>query len=72
MLERHPRYKESIDTMLDCFGGADGGGSFVKLCNLIERFADEHDEGDEAAGEILTLVLRFEQLIKVAKIRASR
>lgn len=71
MLERHPDVKADIDTILDCFGGADGGGGFVRLCRMLDRFADEAAQGDQASQELLLVVKRMARLINIANGKSN-
>ena len=59
--------EQAIDTMLDCFGGADGGMSFVKMKILAQEMSRQaEEEGSESALEVCQVILRMEKFIKVA------
>lgn len=57
--------KKALDNILDCFGGADGGASFVRLKWFLEDL-DERQETDPVAEQILEVMFRFSRLIDVA------
>ena len=57
--------KENLDNILDCFGGADGGISFVNFKFTLEALEIQSNNGDENAKEILLLVDRFSTLINL-------
>lgn len=55
--------KEAFDAILDCFGGVDGGVSFVKLKALLEHMeADESVTGDK----VVNIMLNFAKLVNYA------
>lgn len=57
----------AIDTMLDCFGGSDGGMSFIQMKILAQEMSRQVDEeGNDAALEVCQVILRMEKFIKVA------
>lgn len=58
--------REAMKNICDCFTGADGGFSYVKLACLIEHLDIKAEMGDAASKEIINTVLRFNQLIKIA------
>lgn len=66
-MSRRMIVKDSMDNILDCFGGADGGISFIKLKIMLTDIEKKHLEGDQCAGEILIVLHRFSNLIDVAK-----
>ena len=47
---------KDIDRLLNIFGGADGGGDFVRLKAGLAKFAADADNGDVNAREILNFV----------------
>ena len=53
---------KEITNILDCFGGVDGGASFIKLKALLERFKEDDSE---SAREVELVVKRFSRLIDV-------
>ncbi len=60
---------EIIDPILDCFSGADGGMSFVKLkffLEQMEQMEQKSEKGDIAAKEILLIAKRFVKIIELA------
>ncbi len=57
---------EIIDPILDCFSGADGGMSFVKLKFFLEQMEQKSEKGDIAAKEILLIAKRFVKIIELA------
>jgi len=57
---------EILDPILDCFGGTDGGGSFVKLKFFLEQIEQKSKKGDIAAKEILLIAKRFVKIIELA------
>ena len=57
--------KARMDTILDCFSGADGGVSFVKLKTQMEKFAKEADQGGYSSQEVCSILIRFARLIEV-------
>ena len=67
MLEDSPKIKHAIETIMDCFAGADGGIVYIKLVQFLEDIHKKSETGNEAATEILNVVYRFENLIKIFK-----
>ena len=61
--------KEAIDDIMDTFGGADGGISFINLRTLLERVDKLCENGDTYAQEILETVYKFQRLIAIAQPR---
>ena len=61
------RAKELLEPALNCFGGEDGGVSFVKLRSLVVRFIEESEKGSEASHEIIMVIERFNRLISITK-----
>jgi len=61
-----PPLTEAIQTLLDCFSGADGGGSYANLCRLCLDLDAQAIEGDKKATEILDNVIRTARLVGVA------
>lgn len=63
--------KEEVDKafneILDCFGGTDGGISFVKTRTLIEEMQKRSENGDESAAKVVQIVMQFSRLIKIAQ-----
>lgn len=56
-----------MHTISDCFGGADGGIAFIKLCGMIRRLEEEALQGLAAATQLLTLIHQFGKLIEAAQ-----
>lgn len=64
----HGKLKEDFDCILDTFGGADGGTSFIYLMNALTKFQDAQEyELDEQAAALLMLVHRFAALIRAVQ-----
>jgi hypothetical protein len=59
--------KNSLDCILDCMSGADGGVSFVMFQNFLNTLDAQAEAGDKDATEILKLVHRFATLITLAQ-----
>ena len=57
--------KEYLDNVLDCFGGADGGVSFVKFRYAVEDLEKQAMGGDVSAKRIIEVVRQFSKLINV-------
>jgi len=55
---------KAMDTILDCFGGADGGITFIRLRDFIKRM---ENEDSESARKILLVLHRFSKLIEVVQ-----
>jgi len=47
---------KDIDRLLDIFGAADGGADFVHLKAGLQKFAEDADNGDVNAVQILDFV----------------
>lgn len=58
-------FKNNLITCLDCFGGADGGISFVNFRNGMEGLATKADHGDEDAKKLCDMFSHTAKLIKV-------
>ena len=63
----HEVVEESINIMLECFSGEDGGLAFIKFKQLMTSFANQAAEGDEAAVEIINRVRAVAKLITYSK-----
>jgi hypothetical protein len=55
--------RKSMDNILSCFGGEDGGVRFAKLKFWVEGCEKEAKEGKESAIVLLELIDRFSKLI---------
>ena len=62
-----PETKKKVDSITDCFSGADGGVEFAKFLSLVTEMDQQAAEGDAAAEEILQIVRNFHFLIRVAQ-----
>lgn len=58
--------------ILDTFTGADGGVSFVDLCDLVVEFDAKAAAGDRAAQQVLDCILKLARLIEIAQRTAVR
>jgi len=68
MLERcQPETHAAMDLILSTFGGEDGGGSYVRLCTLVEGLDIRAADGDKSATQLVGVVLKFARLIEIAK-----
>lgn len=62
----------AFQNILDCFTGADGGGSFMDFKIMIEDLERQAiEERDVAAAEIIQSLYRFNRLINIAVDRAK-
>lgn len=59
------RFQEDLITCLDCFGGSDGGISFVRFRVGMEDVAKLADQGDEAALKLCEMFTHTARLIKI-------
>lgn len=67
MLEKcRPEVREALDNVLSTFGGEDGGIKFYRFYQLVEDLDVQGQEGNEAADELMNVVLRFSRFINVA------
>ena len=57
------KVKEYIDNFLDCFGGADGGVSFVRFKINLSEIEKQANNGNDDAEKIIEVVARFSRLI---------
>lgn len=55
--------KESLDNILNCMGGADGGVAFIRLKALLEKISQDDAN---AARLVEEAVHQFSRLINVA------
>lgn len=60
------KLQTSINNILDCFGGADGGVGFARLKILVEQLEKQADAGDDNAERVIQVVHQFSRLIDVA------
>jgi hypothetical protein len=58
--------KNCLDNITDTFTGADGGISFIKLKSLVEAMDQKAETGDIAAEQLIGILIKFNNLIKVA------
>ncbi len=56
----------AVERILDAFSGADGGGQFMNFRCLIEDMDAKAAEGDEAAENLVDVVMRFARLLQSA------
>lgn len=60
-----------MDSILSTFGGEDGGGSYYKLCLLVEELDVRANDGKigeaKSAYMLVEIVRKFAKLIDVAK-----
>ena len=62
MSTREEEYKDSLKTILDCFGGADGGVSFMQFRMAMENCVAEPSY---VSDELLERMHKFSKIIKV-------
>jgi len=67
MTETEKQIQELLEPTLECFSGADGGVSFIKLKVLLNEMQKKSNEGDTKATEILLVAKRFSKLIELVK-----
>jgi hypothetical protein len=60
-----PETQESLQTILDCFTGADGGVKFTMFKSRIEDLDQQAQNGDLKAKIIIDVMRRFSKLIDV-------
>lgn len=61
-----PEVKSSLDNILSTFGGEDGGLAFVAFYSLVEQLDKQWNDGDDAAGQLLDIIIKFNRLIEIA------
>jgi hypothetical protein len=62
---KNEEYTKSMEGILDCFTGADGGGSFMALKVSLENMEDEFMRTkNPKAKELLDIFVRFNRLIE--------
>jgi hypothetical protein len=66
-----PALKKELDNIMDVFTGADGGGDFCKLRFALEAFEANVQTGNEAAQQIIDVVVRFSKLLDIVKDRVN-
>lgn len=66
MKTTNPKLDKDFETIVDCLTGADGGVSFVRLQGFIEEMEKRANADDTAADQVLTIVYRFANLIRLA------
>lgn len=59
--------KLAMENVLDTFTGADGGGHFMSFRHLIEDMESKVKAGDQAAEDVIKILLRFSKLLDTAK-----
>jgi len=63
---KDPMVKADVDCILDCMSGSDGGGGFVNLLAMLNMVSGEHHKGNPKAQDLLDVVRRFANLVRVA------
>jgi hypothetical protein len=58
---------DAVSDILACMTGEDGGGSFVRLCNLLVAMDLKAQGGDPSAEQIIMIVRRFGNLVRTAQ-----
>ena len=61
------KYQKQFDNILDCFTGADGGGSFINLRVMLEEMEHQEEMGDIPAAQVLQIFSNFSRLIDTAQ-----
>ena len=56
---------ELLNPILDCFAGADGGVTYVKLRGMLVGLQEQASEGDDYAMQIMAIVTQFSKLVKL-------
>lgn len=56
---------EDVQTILDCFSGADGGVGFVGFMGLYAELKKRQSSGDITAGKVITVVRQFARLVRL-------
>jgi len=57
--------KTALETILDCFSGADGGISFLLVRTRLEDLEQRAMTGDAAAAELMLVLTRFGKLVEL-------
>lgn len=65
-MELRPEVKKDFGLIMECFGGVDGGISFLKTRLLLEEFDKRATNGDEPAEQVVQIMRRFAHLIRQA------
>jgi len=66
---KNKKYDQEFNNILDTFGGADGGVSFVRLQSFLKDIENRWLDGDKDSGLILDIMSRFSKLIDIANER---
>jgi hypothetical protein len=66
MKTTNPKLDNDFETITDCFTGADGGVSFVRLQSLLEEMEKRANAGDMVADKVLGTIYQMARLIQVA------
>jgi hypothetical protein len=68
MYERcRPETKAAMINFVDVFAGSDGCVDFFNLSCFIDDIDDKAQNGDDAAQQLIDVVLRFNRLIGVVQ-----
>ena len=59
--------KEILDPLLECFGGSDGGVSFINLRFFLKQMVEKAEKGDLDAEKVLSVAERFIRLVEIAQ-----
>jgi hypothetical protein len=58
---------EILDPLLECFGGSDGGMSFINLRVFLKIMVERANNGEIDAEKVLSVAERFIRLVEVAQ-----
>jgi hypothetical protein len=64
IMKNQEQFQSDLIKCLDCFTGADGGGTFIKFKFGMEEMAKRADNGDAGAVELCRIMSRFVRLIE--------
>lgn len=66
-----PKVLAAFDTILDTFGGVDGGRSFICLMQLIGILDGAAKAGDPRAKQALEPIIKVQKLIEYANEKST-
>lgn len=64
-----PELTAALERILDVFSGADGGGDYIIFMRFCRALDERVATGDESARVVLNIVLEFEALLRLSRVR---
>ena len=65
---KNETYQKAFDNVLDTMTGMDGGAKFLYFKMLVEDMAQQADNGDLPAKEVMKVITAFSKLIDISMV----